>query len=73
MLYITNTDKPGFIGALGTIFGNANVNLASFHLGREAAGGNAICLVEVDGDVPDSLVWAVGKIPQVQQVKPLRF
>jgi D-3-phosphoglycerate dehydrogenase / 2-oxoglutarate reductase len=73
MVYITNTDKPGFIGALGTIFGNANVNLATFHLGRESQGGNAICLVSVDGPVPDSLIWAVGKIPQVQQVKPLKF
>ena len=73
MIYITNTDKPGFIGSLGTIFGNANVNLASFHLGRDAAGGNAIALVEVDGDIPDSLIWAVGKLAHVQQVKPLRF
>ncbi len=73
MLYITNTDKPGFIGALGTIFGNANVNLASFHLGRKEAGGEAICLVEVDGEAPDSLIWAVSKIPQVQQVKKLKF
>jgi D-3-phosphoglycerate dehydrogenase / 2-oxoglutarate reductase len=73
MLYITNTDKPGFIGALGTIFGNANVNLASFHLGRKEAGGEAICLVEVDGEAPDSLIWAVSKIPQVQQVKSLKF
>jgi D-3-phosphoglycerate dehydrogenase / 2-oxoglutarate reductase len=73
MVYITNTDKPGFIGALGTIFGNANVNLATFHLGRESQGGNAIALVSVDGPVPDSLIWAIGKIPQVQQVKPLTF
>ncbi len=73
MLYITNTDKPGFIGALGTIFGNANVNLATFHLGRDGAGGNSICLVEVDGAVPDSLIWAVTKVPNVQQVKSLKF
>jgi D-3-phosphoglycerate dehydrogenase / 2-oxoglutarate reductase len=73
MLYITNTDRPGFIGALGMIFGNAGVNLASFHLGRKEAGGEAICLVEVDGEAPDSLLWAVGKLPQVQQVKHLRF
>jgi D-3-phosphoglycerate dehydrogenase / 2-oxoglutarate reductase len=73
MLYITNNDKPGFVGSLGTIFGNANVNLATFHLGREQAGGNSICIVEVDGDVPDSLIWAVSKLPNVQQVKPLKF
>jgi D-3-phosphoglycerate dehydrogenase / 2-oxoglutarate reductase len=73
MLYITNTDKPGFIGALGTVFGNAHVNIASFHLGRENAGGNAICLVEVDAPVTTEQLKLVQAIPQVQQAKPLRF
>ena len=34
MLYVTNMDKPGFIGALGTLLGNAGVNIATFNLGR---------------------------------------
>ena len=38
MLYVTNQDKPGFIGALGTLLGNAGVNIATFHLGRQAQG-----------------------------------
>ncbi len=73
MLYITNTDKPGFIGALGSLLGNAGVNIASLHLGREAAGENAICLVEVDGDITEGLLTKVKAIPQVQQVKSLRI
>jgi D-3-phosphoglycerate dehydrogenase / 2-oxoglutarate reductase len=73
MLYITNTDKPGFIGALGSLFGNAGVNIASFHLGRDAEGGNAICLVEVDGATDAKIIEQVRAIAQVQQVKPLRF
>ncbi|MFT3671138.1 phosphoglycerate dehydrogenase [Aestuariivirga sp.] len=73
MLYVTNTDKPGFIGALGTIFGTNGVNIASFHLGRTAPGGDAICLVEVDGEVTESLLKAVTAIPQVRQAKPLAF
>ena len=39
MLYITNEDKPGFIGALGMLLGNAGVNIATFNLGRKAQGG----------------------------------
>jgi D-3-phosphoglycerate dehydrogenase / 2-oxoglutarate reductase len=73
MLYVTNTDKPGFIGALGTIFGTNGVNIASFHLGRTAPGGDAICLVEVDGEVTDALLKAVTAIPQVRQAKSLTF
>ena len=48
MLYITNDDKPGFIGRLGTILGENKVNIATFHLGRDKPGGSAIALVQVD-------------------------
>jgi len=73
MLYITNEDKPGFIGALGTTLGDAQVNIATFNLGRQKQGGDAIALIEVDGDVPETVLKAVQALPHVQQVKPLRF
>ena len=41
MLYTINADKPGFIGRLGSILGAAGVNIATFHLGRGEAGGDA--------------------------------
>ncbi|TMJ35813.1 MAG: phosphoglycerate dehydrogenase, partial [Alphaproteobacteria bacterium] len=55
MLYVTNMDKPGFIGALGMLLGNAGVNIATFHLGRLAQGQDAICLVQIDEPVPDQV------------------
>ena len=73
MLYVTNQDKPGFIGALGSLLGNAKVNIASFHLGRQAEGEDAICLVQIDEPVPDSVLWAVQKLEQVRQAKRLAF
>ncbi len=73
MLYVTNLDKPGFIGALGSLLGNAGVNIASLHLGRHTQGQEAICLVQIDEPVPDSVLWAVQKIEQVTQAKPLAF
>ena len=73
MLYVTNIDKPGFIGALGTLLGNANVNIASFHLGRLAEGSDAICLVQLDQPIPASVLSAVQKLTQVRQAKPLAF
>ena len=73
MLYVTNTDKPGFIGSLGSIFGSNGVNIASFHLGRAAPVGAAICLVAIDGEVTESLLKGVQAIPQVRQAKPLVF
>jgi D-3-phosphoglycerate dehydrogenase / 2-oxoglutarate reductase len=73
MLYVTNLDKPGFIGAVGSLLGNAGMNIASFHLGRETAGADAICLVEVDGPIPEAVVAAVAELPQVKQAKVLKF
>jgi D-3-phosphoglycerate dehydrogenase len=73
MLYVTNEDKPGFIGQLGTLLGEAGVNIATFNLGRLTQGGDAICLVEVDGEVPESVLDALVAVPQVKQAKQLRF
>ncbi len=73
MLYITNVDKPGFIGRFATTLGDAGINIATFHVGRESPGGDAIALVEVDGPVPADVVEKVRRIPHVQRVQPLRF
>ena len=73
MLYVTNQDKPGFIGALGTLLGNARVNIATFNLGRRAQGEEAICLVQIDEPVPADVIAAVRALPQVKQAKPLVF
>src|SRR6266478_5994009 len=52
MIYVTNEDKPGFIGHFASLLGDARINIATFHLGRNKPGGDAIALVEVDGPVP---------------------
>lgn len=73
MLYITNEDKPGFIGHLGMVLGDAGVNIATFNLGRTGPGEDAICLVEVDGEVPANVIRALNSLEHVKQVKPLVF
>jgi D-3-phosphoglycerate dehydrogenase len=73
MLYIVNEDKPGFIGKLGTMLGDAKVNIANFTLGRSAPGQDAIALIEVDGPVPAAVAEAVAKLPQVKHARPLAF
>jgi D-3-phosphoglycerate dehydrogenase len=73
MLYVRNCDRPGLIGRLGTLLGDAGVNIATFHLGRERPGGEAIALVEVDQPIPEELLEAVRRLPDVLQAKALRF
>jgi D-3-phosphoglycerate dehydrogenase len=73
MLLINNLDKPGFIGALGTILGEANINIATFHLGREAAEKDAIAIVGVDQVLPEAIQHKLRALPHVRYVKVLRF
>lgn len=73
MLYIVNEDAPGFIGRLGTTLGQAGINIGTFHLGRRHAGGEAVLLLSVDGQVPADVVREVEALPGVQRVKVLRF
>jgi D-3-phosphoglycerate dehydrogenase len=73
MIYVTNEDKPGFIGRLGTLLGDAKVNIASFALGRSAPGADAIALVEVDGEVGEKALAEIRKLELVKQAKLLAF
>ena len=73
MLYVTNQDKPGFIGALGSVLGDAGVNIATFHLGRHKQEGEAIALIEIDSELSVETLENVCALPHVAQVKPLKF
>src|SRR5688572_15469126 len=73
MVYITNFDKPGFIGKFSGTMGDAGINIATFHVGREAPGGNAIALIEIDGEMPPDVLAKVEALPQVTSAKTLRF
>ncbi|HRO03833.1 MAG TPA: phosphoglycerate dehydrogenase, partial [Terricaulis sp.] len=73
MLFVNNSDKPGFIGAVGTMLAEAGVNIATFHLGREGEGADAIALVGVDQVISDELIAKIKALPQVRYAKVLRF
>lgn len=73
MIFATNDDQPGFIGALGTILGEGNVNIATFSLGRHAEGGRAIALVAIDQPAPSDVISKIGKLDQVRRVRSLKF
>ncbi len=73
MLYVTNQDRPGFIGRFGATLADAGLNIATFHLGRAQAGGDAICLVSLDDPMPDAVLATVRALPLVVQATPLEF
>ena len=73
MLYVNNLDKPGFIGNLGHVLGEAGVNIATFNLGRVSAGDDAIALVGVDQEPPKGLIARIEALPHVKEVRALTF
>ncbi|MDA0657175.1 MAG: phosphoglycerate dehydrogenase [Proteobacteria bacterium] len=73
MLYITNNDKPGVIGAIGGALGKAGINIATFHLGRVDVGNEAIAFIQIDGAAGKDTLDAIRALPNVTQVKALTF
>ena len=73
MLYLTNEDTPGYIGALGMQLGEAGVNIATFHLGRTSPGQDAIALIELDSALDAAQLEKVRQLPQTKQVAQLSF
>ncbi|KIN76202.1 phosphoglycerate dehydrogenase [Sulfitobacter mediterraneus] len=73
MVYTTNEDVPGIIGALGQTMGENGVNIANFTLGRSEAKGEAIALLYVDDVVPASVIDKLQGTGLFTQVKPLAF
>ena len=73
MIYVSNEDKPGFIGRFASLLGNAAINIATFALGRDREGGSAIALVEVDGPVPEKVLAEIATLPGVKEAKALAF
>ncbi len=71
ILFLRNRDEPGVIGQIGTLLGKQGVNIATFALGRREAvrGAEAVALVRLDGDVPDSAVEPVRGIPAVMEAR----
>ena len=73
MVYTTNEDVPGIIGALGATMGANGVNIANFTLGRSTKGQDAIALLYVDEPVPDAATDALKDTGLFTQVRPLQF
>jgi D-3-phosphoglycerate dehydrogenase len=73
MIYIVNTDAPGFIGALGTRLGENQINIATFGLGRRKQEGEAIALVAVDDPISPDVSRQLHALPGVREVVPLSF
>ena len=69
MLVIYNQDKPGTVGKLGTILGEAETNIASLFLGRDKQNGTAIIIINIDNAVPTAAIDNIKKVPSIISVQ----
>ena len=73
MIYLSNEDRPGFIGRFAGLLGEAQVNIATFALGRDRPGGGAVALVAVDEEPPPVVLEAIARLPGVKEAITLKF
>ncbi len=73
ILLIRNQDKPGVIGQVGTILGEANINIASFVLGRDRGQPHAVGVVNTDSSVPEKVLDQIRTASAVQFARVVRL
>ena len=56
LLVLRYTDRPGVIGAIGRLLGDAQVNIAAMQVGRTDQGGEAVSVLTLDGEVPAGVI-----------------
>ena len=65
LIVLTNNDVPGVIGRVGTVLGEASINIASYHQSRVARGGKALAAISVDDPVPEEVRQRLLSLPEV--------
>jgi D-3-phosphoglycerate dehydrogenase / 2-oxoglutarate reductase len=73
LLFMTNWDLPGLIGRIGTVLGDAGINIAGFQLGRKEPGGSVISFISIDDEVPDSLLEQLAATEHVKSVRQIEL
>jgi D-3-phosphoglycerate dehydrogenase len=66
LVVLRNRDVPGVIGRVGTLLGNAGINIAGYHQARVAAGGDALAAISVDARLPGAVLDSLRALPEVR-------
>ena len=73
LLVFRHHDVPGIIGAVGTIFGRHNVNIAQMAVGRDAPGGEAVGVLNLDGEPSAEALAEVRQLPAITSAIVIRL
>jgi hypothetical protein len=73
LLFLRNLDVPGVVGRIGTILGEAGVNIAGIHLGRPRGDNRAVSILNVDGPIDAKTLGAMRAVEQILFARPVRI
>ncbi len=73
ILFINNNDRPGIVGAVGTLLAHAGVNIAGITFGRDRPGGRAVSVVNLDSGISEDLLAEIARTPDILLVKLIRI
>lgn len=73
MVFTQHNDRPGMIGAVGTLLGSNGINIAGMNVGREATGGRALMVLMVDDPVPENLMSALRALTGMETARLVQF
>jgi D-3-phosphoglycerate dehydrogenase len=73
MLLFKHHDEPGIIGAVGTVFGKHGVNIAQMAVGRDAPGGLAIGILNLDGEPSAEALAEIRSLPAIHSALVVRL
>ncbi len=68
-IMVRNQDQPGMVGRIGTLLGEASVNIAGMYLGREFRDGTAVMALSVDGPAPPETMAAIRAVPGIRSAR----
>ena len=69
MVFFRYADRPGIIGKVGTIFGDAGINIATMDVGRRVQGGEALMVLTVDSEVPAATLDTVAAAIEASRIR----
>lgn len=69
LLVLRNRDVPGVVGRVGTILGEAKLNIAEYHQARRSEGGEALAAVVLDGPFPHEVLDRIRGLPEVSEAR----
>lgn len=73
MLVLSNVDKPGVVGNMGTLLGQHNINIARMQFGRDVPGGKVVSVISIDSPATPELLDNIRKLPNVLSVKQIKL